>query len=269
MQVHSDRSLNMQAVSIADLKPGGATLAVLTGTSDVARTDLELSAPKSFVESGGWLVIDDCGGSGKFAGSIESQWLPKLADAKPQPIPDSDPLLADLSPKYREGTTQRLGNSVKPKWLTIGKGKIIYSPIDYTTGLLGAILPASLATSRRQRWALSKMCYWPAQSLTGVNATYKRRDAPPEGGASLSFGSVETAWFETVTTSRDRDGLARLERLWAQAGVGSDDLGKFLAAAVTALGDAIESIAFLDGIASAAGDARPRGRCHDGCRGRS
>ena len=161
----------------------------------------ELSALKSFVESGGWLVIDDCGGSGKFAGWIESQWLPKLADAKPQPIPDSDPLLADLSPKYREGTTQRLGNSVKPKWLTVGKGKIIYSPIDYTTGLLGANTSGILGYKPASAMGFVKDVLLASAITDGSECHIQTK------GRSAGRRSVPFIWFGRNRLVRNRHNL--------------------------------------------------------------
>jgi hypothetical protein len=138
MSQNADRKLNVQPVAITDLKPGGASLAVLTGTSACAPSDDQIAALKRFIEAGGWLLIDDCGGSGDFAGCIQTQWLPKLSNEKFNEIADDDPLWAGAAPKYREDTIQRLGNSYKPLTLALGKGRIIYSPIDITTGLLGA-----------------------------------------------------------------------------------------------------------------------------------
>ena len=146
MQTTSDRKLNVQPTAIADLKPGAAQLAVLTGNADFTPSDAELAALKTYVQSGGWLLIDDCGGTGKFAASTE-KWLAKLSPDKFSPIAPTDPLLAgggeakldDLSqPKYRQGTVDRLGDATHPLSLTLGQGRIIYSPIDITTGLLDA-----------------------------------------------------------------------------------------------------------------------------------
>jgi hypothetical protein len=138
MQSTNATRLQVQVSALADLKPQNAPLAVLTGTADYAPTDVEIAALKSFVEAGGWLLIDDCGGSGSFSDCVQTKWLPKLSEENLTAIPDDDPLLAGVSPKYREGTTERVGATTKPLSVTIGKGKIIYSPIDLTTGLLGA-----------------------------------------------------------------------------------------------------------------------------------
>src|SRR5262249_15415740 len=73
--------------------------------------------------------------------------LPKLAIGTPQPLGPSDPLIAgggpwnmdDLTkPQFREGTVARVGaEGVKLRSLSLGKGRILYSPIDITSGLLG------------------------------------------------------------------------------------------------------------------------------------
>jgi hypothetical protein len=138
MQTNADRKLDITTVSAADLKPGAAKLAVLTGTSNAIPTDAEISAIKSFLESGGTLLIDDCGGTGKFADAVRENWLTKLSSDKPGVIPEDDAILKGLSPKYREGTQQRLGTAYQPMSLKIGAGRVIFSPIDITTGLLGA-----------------------------------------------------------------------------------------------------------------------------------
>ena len=86
----------------------------------------------------------------------------------------------------------------------------------------------------------------PAATLSRADEKSVRSDEKPQ--RKILFQT----YFKSVGTHLRRPGEGR--RHWKS----------FLAA----LGDAVEGIAFLDGIASAAGDARPRGRCHDGCRGR-
>ena len=140
MQNNAGLKLQIDSTPLADLKPGVAKLAVLTGTSDYSPTDKEIEALKNFVTSGGNLLIDDCGGDGTFAHSIETNWLPRLSTDKFEPLEATDPLLANdaSTPQYREGTLAHLGNSYHPMSLTIGNGRIIYCSIDLTTGLLGA-----------------------------------------------------------------------------------------------------------------------------------
>jgi uncharacterized protein DUF4159 len=138
MRSNASTGIAITVSTLDDLAPGAAPLAIVTGTSDYSPSGTELAAVKRFVESGGWLLIDDCGGGGKFAGSVQTGWLAKLTDEKPAPLADDDPLLAGVSLKYREGTTERFGGSLKPSSVSIGKGRILFSRMDLTTGLLGA-----------------------------------------------------------------------------------------------------------------------------------
>ncbi|HEX3358109.1 MAG TPA: DUF4159 domain-containing protein, partial [Tepidisphaeraceae bacterium] len=137
---NANLKLQIDSTAAADLQPGAAKIAVLTGTADYSPTDREIDALKNFVNAGGWLLIDDCGGDGTFAHCIESAWLPRLSTDKPQPLEANDPILAgdSASPSYREGTLAHLGNAYHPMSVKLGQGRIIYSSIDLTTGLLGA-----------------------------------------------------------------------------------------------------------------------------------
>jgi hypothetical protein len=148
LQWQNDTALSITPVAIADLKSGAAPLAVLTGTAAYAPSPTEIASLRAFVDAGGTLFIDVCGAGGEFASCIEVDLLAKLsAGVKPEPIPPTDPIIAgggawnmdDLSKsQYRLGTVDRLGAAgVKLRSLTIGKGRVIYSPIDVTSGLLG------------------------------------------------------------------------------------------------------------------------------------
>jgi hypothetical protein len=134
-------------VELKNLKPGDAPIAVITGNMAAVFSDAEIAAAKSFVEAGGTLLIDDCGGSAAFAHSAESLLIAKAFPKPLAPVSLNDPLIAGglpnldnlTKPALRGYATETLGNADAPtvQTLTFGKGKVIYSRLDLTTGLLG------------------------------------------------------------------------------------------------------------------------------------
>jgi len=146
LQWDSDLSLQLSTFAAGELKPGSAQLAVLTGTSAFVPSDQEIAALRGYVEAGGTLLIDTCGGGGEFASFVESVLLRRIAPlGKLAAIDKTDPLIAgkdsmdDLTqPLYRPETLQRVGvEGVRLRTMNLGKGRILYSPIDVTVGLLG------------------------------------------------------------------------------------------------------------------------------------
>jgi hypothetical protein len=140
-------------------------IAHLTGTTvDPPSTD-EAAALRAFVESGGTLIVDAAGGSRRFVDAFYNRWLPAIkqaptsapADATTQtsdgnfhPLSDIDPILTGEFPHYRSAaavltrplvrpyTAQVIKPSiVRPLELRLGKGRIVFSELDLTTGLVG------------------------------------------------------------------------------------------------------------------------------------
>jgi hypothetical protein len=128
------------------LDPVKMPLAHLTGTGPIHFSPAEFKAIHDYVNNGGTLLIDAFGGSTEFRNSMVSDFLPH---AFPRTVmagmPSSDPLLRGTGPgmskvalrmsPWREefdGTT-----TLPLQYLTEGKGLVIYSTVDVTTGLLG------------------------------------------------------------------------------------------------------------------------------------
>jgi hypothetical protein len=133
-------------VDMKSLVPGAQPMAVLTGTVRHDFTDTEATAARNYVREGGVLLIDACGGQADFAKSIEQTLLPKaFPGAVPVPIPDNHPLLlasrpfaSDLvKPMVRQFASQHGGKDMPILTFAYGKGWVIYSRLDITTGLLG------------------------------------------------------------------------------------------------------------------------------------
>ena len=144
--------LDVSAVKLSELKPVQARVAHLTGTARHDFTEDEIAAAKAFVEGGGVLLIDQCGGRGPFEHSVTDVLLAKaFPDAKPLPLdPGAHPLfrggaavtgMDDLTkPKLRPTDADgRAGanGSAPITAFRAGKGHVIYTPLDVTSGLLG------------------------------------------------------------------------------------------------------------------------------------
>ena len=126
--------------------PASFPLATLTGTVRHDFTPAECQAAKSYVQSGGILLIDACGGSAAFNKSIQTTLLPAaFPDAVFHDITAAHPLLVpsrpganDLSRSLlRSYANQNGGKDMPLRVLPYGKGWVLYSPLDITTGLLG------------------------------------------------------------------------------------------------------------------------------------
>jgi hypothetical protein len=139
--------LEIKDVPIAELKPGTAPVAALTGTSRHDLNDAEATAIKSYVEAGGVLLVDMCGGSGDFDAGLESSlYLKAFADTLARTVIGSHSLLSgdrngmdDLSrTRLRTFAVEALGSGGGAlQELAAGRGHIITTRLDITTGLLG------------------------------------------------------------------------------------------------------------------------------------
>ncbi|HZL36117.1 MAG TPA: DUF4159 domain-containing protein, partial [Tepidisphaeraceae bacterium] len=135
-------------VDLSALRPNSSPIAHLTGTALQSFTPVQTQAVRKYVEAGGILLIDPCGGSDDFAMSVGQSLLkPAFPGLSLSDIPAGHPLLKGLghSPdnfgpvRLRPYAAARL-NLVPPglQMLTAGKGAVIVSPLDLTTGLLGS-----------------------------------------------------------------------------------------------------------------------------------
>ena len=150
LQRHTGTALNLSVVKLAQLRPGQARVAHLTGTARHDFSSEEVAAAKAFVEAGGVLFIDQCGGTGVFHQSVLDTLLAKaFTGATLAPLePSEHPLfragwdtsgMDDLSkPKLRQFTVPGRVNETAPiLGFAAGKGHVIFTPIDVTSGLLG------------------------------------------------------------------------------------------------------------------------------------
>jgi hypothetical protein len=147
LQWKTGTGLDVKTIALKDLKPGAAQIAHLTGTEPYKPASVELSALKAFVEAGGVLLIDDCGGNGRFFKSITAAVNSAIPGGVRVAVEKDHPLLIGGEPgmtnalklRPRPYTVDRPADQ-RPAAIeirNIGRGAIITSPGDLTTGLLG------------------------------------------------------------------------------------------------------------------------------------
>lgn len=139
-------ALEVQAVKVEELGGDAKPIAYLTGTAAISPGDARIASLAKYVNAGGLLVIDACGGSKEFSDAL----VPALAKAFPgkalAPLDAAHPSLhatfpgmVELPrPPLRAIVRQRLPNETgQVLSLSSGRGMVVYCPLDLTTGLLG------------------------------------------------------------------------------------------------------------------------------------
>lgn len=179
-QIQTGYQLKVVQVPIAQLKPETAPIAELTGTARYELTAPEVAALKNYVEAGGVLLVDLCGGTGGFDKSLQSLYFNAFAGSPPKVMPSGHPMLnasangmEDLSsPRLRQFAADVVGShSGLPEEIAAGKGHVIFTSLDITTALLGTDTWGIVGYEPRYAQALVK------------NAILWTVDGQHEGGA--------------------------------------------------------------------------------------
>ena len=139
--------LQVTEVKWKDLDPAAAPFAHLTGSARHDPTDAEVVALRAYVEGGGVLLIDDCGGSGAFTGGLADAIAQAFPGRPPSPVATTHPLLRlggagtgmlDLTgPQVRTYAAERGFKNVLPQIVRAGDGAVVLSRLDVVSGLLG------------------------------------------------------------------------------------------------------------------------------------
>lgn len=150
-QRQTGTGLNVTRVKLAALKTGDAPLAHLTGTAQHDFTADDAAVVKAYVEAGGVLFVDQVGGTGPFDRSALDTLLVKaFPGSSPAPLdPTIHPIfrttgpttgMDDLThPKLRPfGNRDRVNEAAPISAFAAGKGHVVFTPIDVTSGLLGS-----------------------------------------------------------------------------------------------------------------------------------
>jgi hypothetical protein len=161
-------AIEIKPIDIEALKPTDAPLAHLTGTQAVHLSDDAAAAIKRFVQSGGVVLIDDCGSALAELANQAAFSAPQSDEAATQPFAPAvrstllasigvreglsevyadDPiLLASSAPGMADATHPRLRQFALSEYardpnrlfvVSLGRGTILYSDLDLTSGLLG------------------------------------------------------------------------------------------------------------------------------------
>ncbi|MEZ0264651.1 MAG: DUF4159 domain-containing protein [Phycisphaerae bacterium] len=147
-------ALDVQPVDAAKLEPPAApgAIAHLSGTAAWTPADAELTALRAFVSAGGTLIVEAVGpASAPFADSLQATILPgAFPGAKFDALPPDHPVLRGAlagtegvwPTRLRPYAAVRLGpdapkNPPPIRVATVGKGRVVYLPLDTTSGLLG------------------------------------------------------------------------------------------------------------------------------------
>ena len=167
LQRKTGTRIDARETAAADLKtPGPAEfpLAHLTGTAKYPFTAADAAAVRAYVRAGGLLLVDACGGGGNagvtagaatggtpagrsFDASVEALLAAAFPEEALQTMQANHPMLQKGLPgtedvtlrRLRPDTAARLGRSAGAmQVLSSGKGHVLYTQLDLTSGLLGA-----------------------------------------------------------------------------------------------------------------------------------
>jgi hypothetical protein len=132
--------------SLGDLKPADRPVAILTGNAAVNFTDAQAAAVAAYVKAGGTILIDSTGGNPDFAKSAAALITKAIPQTPLADVAATDPLIAGGSPLLdplpkplaRPFNTEAQIKTVPIQMIhTAGTGRVIFTPLDLTTGLLG------------------------------------------------------------------------------------------------------------------------------------
>jgi hypothetical protein len=148
VEVETRIHLDVSPIDTYNLNIANAPLAVLTGVGTFAPDQVEVNAIREFVNKGGVLFIDSCGGGKEFASNVRTQLLDKISPSRaPEPLPGNhiiiqggDPGMQKAAPlRTRAYTTEALAGANPPplQYIPIGDGMVIISQMDVISGLLG------------------------------------------------------------------------------------------------------------------------------------
>ena len=147
-QWETHAGLDVKTIDLKSLKPGDVPVAFLTGTVRQDFTAAEAAATRAFVEAGGVVVVDACGGQAAFDKSVRTTLLPAaFPGAALTTVGPDHPLLVPTRPyaddlrsrlPLRPFAAEQLGTPTVPlQCLRVGRGWVIVSRLDLTSGLLG------------------------------------------------------------------------------------------------------------------------------------
>jgi hypothetical protein len=138
--------MRVTAIGVEELKVQSHPVAHMTGAAAMQLSEAQIDQLRRYVEDGGVLLIDACGGSSEFAAAALNAIGQAFPGKQLSPISPNHPLLAGgadgmdvlTKPELRSYTEQKLGRSAaRLDTLSVGRGRVLFSNLDLTSGLLG------------------------------------------------------------------------------------------------------------------------------------
>jgi len=152
-------ALDVQPTDVLDINAKQGPVAVLSGNAAYDFHKLDFKALNKYVSDGGVLLIESTGGNKDFAASVKDTLMPTaFPGITPSPMPASHPILAGTGacmdplprPLLKPFATRLLMKAFPDdkqderearaaiQYANVGKGTIIISDLDITTGLLNS-----------------------------------------------------------------------------------------------------------------------------------
>jgi hypothetical protein len=177
MQYQTGVQLRPVPTALDELNYEDFPIAHLTGTQAPQISDLGAESLRSFVNKGGLLIIDSCGGSQAFADAVSQQLLPRLfPGAVPEPLTADSSLINSALPGMKD-LSKPLLRAETPRdqplmMLQFGQGTVVFSPLDISTGLLSAT-PVGIRGYRPgyAQDLAQNMVFWALNHIAGRRAT--------------------------------------------------------------------------------------------------
>ena len=137
---HSNINVQSVETNVGGLRAEESPVAHLTGTAAWTAGESDVAAIRNYVQDGGLLLIDSAGGSEAFAKSAADLVAKAFPDKTLTVLPADQALMHDL-PRLdlRPFAEAKLGKAgAKLSVLDSGKGAVIVTPLDLTTGMIGS-----------------------------------------------------------------------------------------------------------------------------------
>lgn len=143
-QAQCGEALDVRAVELKDLAAEPARLSHVTGNTKLRFMDSQCEALRAYVEAGGTVLIDVCGGGNGaangngFAASAADLLQRAFPGAALEPVPADHILLKGALPTFRPYAAGKVAPAATALYrLRHGQGQVLFTPLDITTGLLG------------------------------------------------------------------------------------------------------------------------------------
>ena len=173
LQRQTGYRIETQPVALADLKNLNGheiPIADLTGAAAHRFTEDEARSLAAYVNAGGVVLTDDCGGSGAFAESTDALLNTAFPASLPQVLQANHPILQPGAAGMEDVTIRRLrhetaihlGRSAGGlRIVASGKGYVLAAPLDITEGILGVNTTGILGYDPTYAQALVKnLLFW-------------------------------------------------------------------------------------------------------------